>query len=475
MSLLNEIKHNKTLMLTLTVGLFLRVLFVLIGAEFYFSRENIFVDGDTQVWVACIQNLVETGTYTMNPGHEYGYFGRTPGYSFFIGIFYLLTGKNWSAAYPIIGWTQVLLDVIAIYFVYRIGLKLFNGNKKSAIIPAFLYATYPFIIVWNPVVYSESLSIFFLILGIYYFIYEEKKYNYFFAGTFVSLSVLCRPQILLMIAVMGIVIIIRNRKDYSTLLKKSIQFGLAILIVYGSWPIRNYLNYGKVELTHDLRGFEVWGTDALAFREYIYSIKAEWEPQFSSILHNETVVFPKEAYLSKEDSLKLERVVYLSKNCGSGFSHWRGYWKEPVTGENCNEEIKKLYDELRLNQTKHNALNYYVILPLQNLQKAIFKVKLYDTKSTGRKIASLLFIYRTLLIIMGVIGIFLLLKEYEEYRHVAWIILSYFLILYLLICAGTGPDFRNVEMRYFLPADVLLLITASLSLKKILEKTKILV
>ncbi len=466
----NEIKNNKALTLTLIVGLVLRFLFILIGAEYYFNRENIFVDGDTATWAKSIQNFIEHGVYSLNLNHEYGYFGRTPGYSFFIGIFYLLTGKDWNAAYPLIAWTQVFLDVIAIWFIYKIGLKLFNGNAKSAVIPALLYATYPFIIVWNPVVYSESLSIFFLILGVYFFIYEEKKFNYFFAGIFISLSVLCRPQILVLIGISGLIILFKNKRDITALLKKSLQFGLAVILIYGSWPMRNYINYGKIELTHDLRGFEVWGTDALAFREYIYSVKTEWEPQFSSILHNETVTFPKEAYLSKEDSLKLERAVYLSKNCGSGFSHWRGYWKEPVTVGNCNEEIKRLYDELRLNQAKNNPLNYYVILPLQNLKKAILKMKLYDTKSTGRKIASLLFIYRTLLIILGLLGIFLIFKENKKYSYFAWIILSYFLILYLLICAGTGPDFRNIEMRYFLPADVLLLITASVSLKKILEK-----
>lgn len=459
-------------MLTLAAGFVLRILFVLVGAKYYFGRENIFVDGDTQVWVACIQNLIETGTYTMNPGHEYGYFGRTPGYSFFIGIFYLLTGKDWNAAYPVIGWAQVFMDVIAIYFVYKIGLKLFSGDKKAAVIPAFLYATYPFIIVWNPVVYSESLSIFFLILGFYYFIYEEKKFNYFISGVFISLSVLCRPQILLMIGLTGIIIFWKNKKDFTALLKKSFQFGLAVLVVYGSWPIRNYVNYGKIELTHDLRGFEVWGSDALAFREYIYSVKAEWEPQFSDILHNSRVVFPKEAYISEGDSLKLEEAVYLSKNCGSGFSHWRGYWKDPISEGNCNERIQKLYDELRENQVKHNALNYYLILPLKNIQKAIFKLKLYDTKSIGRKIASILFIYRTLLIFLGIIGIFLLFKQNKGNTDIAWIVLSFLLLLYLLICAGTGPDFRNIEMRYFLPADVLLLITASVSLKKISEKFK---
>jgi hypothetical protein len=469
--MLNEIRTNNRLMLTMLVGLILRVLFVLVGAKFYFGRENIFVDGDTQVWVACIQNLIETGTYTMNPGHEYGYFGRTPGYSFFIGIFYLLTGKDWNAAYPLIAWTQVVLDVIAIYFVYKIGLKLLNGDKKSAAIPAFLYATYPFVIVWNPVVYSELLSIFFLIIGLYYFIYEEKKYNYFFAGVFVSLSVLCRPQVLLMIGVMGLVILIKKRKNIYLLFRNLVQFGLAVLIVYGSWPIRNYVNYNKMILTQDLRGWSVADKDWIAFTQYLYSVKAEWQPQFDDLIHNRKVTFPEESYLTTDDSLKLERAIYLSQNCGSSFSNWRGYWKEPITGENCNLEIKQLFDELRMKQITSNPINFYIVLPLKNLSKALFKYKLYDTETIARKLASLLFIFRTLLILLGILGLInaFITKMFSVELAV---VLLYFILLYLSLCFGTGPQFRNIEMRYFLPADVLLLFPTSIVLRNLSEKFK---
>ncbi len=467
--MLSELRTNKNLQIAMLAGLILRVLFVLVGAKYYFGRENIFVDGDTQVWAACIQNLIETGTYTMNPEHEYGYFGRTPGYSFFIGIFYLLTGKEWNAAYPLIAWTQLILDVIAIYFVYKIGLKLFNGNKKSALIPAFLYATYPFIIVWNPVVYSELLSIFFLILGLYYFIYEEKKFNYFFAGAFVSISVLCRPQVMLIIGVMGIVIILQNRKNISTLFKKLFQFGIAVLIFYGSWPIRNYVNYNKIILTQDLRGWNVADKDWIAFTQYLYSVKAEWQPQFDDLIHNKKVVFPKEAYSNKEDSLKLEKAIYLAQNCGSSFSNWRGYWKEPILGKNCNTEIKQLFDELRAKQITRNPVNFYITLPLKNLTKALFKYKLYDTKTLARKIGSLLFIFRTVLIFLGIIGIVILVIKKEKLPNEIFIILFYFILLYFSLCFGTGPQFRNIEMRYFLPADILLLISASISLKKMID------
>jgi hypothetical protein len=255
-------------------------------------------------------------------------------------------------------------------------------------------------------------------------------------------------------------------------LGKTIQFGLLFLFVYLPWPIRNYVNHDKLILTQDLRGIPNWNIDALAFMEYIYSVKAEWEPQFSQIIENQKVIWPKEAYLSKEDSAKLERVTFLSQNCGSGFSHWRGYWKESFTEGNCNEEIKKIYDELRAEQVQKKPFHFWVTLPLLNLKKAIFKLTLYDTKTLARKLASILFVYRTLLILIGVVGCIYLLKSGQPGAYFGGIVLCYFLLLYILLCAGVGPQFRNIEMRYFLPADILLLIPGAFMFNNILERIK---
>lgn len=460
--------ENKGIIIIILLGFLLRCLFVLFGAKAFFGRENIFTDGDTGTWMLSIQNLLEHGIYSMRLDHEYGYFGRTPGYSFFIGIFYLLTGKDWNAAFPIIGWTQLFLDTFAIFVMYRIGMKIFRNDKLSSLILSFLYATYPFIITWNPVVYSESLSIFLLIVGFYFLVSDDIRFHSGWLGIFLSLSVLTRPQVLILLPVVGVFILFKYRKNVNLLVKHTLYYGLTVLIVYGSWPIRNYLNYDKIQFTHDLRSFDVWGPDALAFREYIYTVKAEWEPQFSALVKNERVIFPEIAYRTPDDSLKLEQAVTLSQNCGSGFSYWSKYWKEPITGENCNDEIVRLFNELQDNQKKYNPVNVYLWVPLQNLAKSLFKIKLYNTESLARKIGSLLFLYRTLLIFLGIVGILYLIKSNDSEIGIFYVILGYFVLLYFLLCFGTGPNFRNIEMRYFLPADVLLLIPAAVPLKNVL-------
>lgn len=462
---MNKLFNNKHLIIyILLFGFILRLAFILFGAEIYFNRENIYIDGDTGAWRVAFMNLIEHGIFSVNLQHEYGFFGRLPGYSFFIGIFYFLSGQNWDLAYRLIAWVQILLDIFSILLVYKISLKIFT-NIKIANIASLLYAFYPFIIVWNPVVYSDFMGVFFMILCLYFFVYTDIKFNYFLSGIFLSLAILNRPQIILLAPVFFIYLLIENVHSPKFFIKKSFFLGLALLLIYGAWPIRNYVNYKKIILTQEVKAFRNYDIDLVAYRQYVYSVKTEMEPQFSYLLNNQKVIFPKQAYINKEDSIKLERAIYLCKNCGSSFSYWHGhfhdYWKEPITGENCNEEIAQLFNELRKNQIKNNPLNFYLILPLKNLKKAIFKSQLYDTSTRARKLASLLFFYRTILILLGLFGIILMFKHKVKG---GLIFLLFFLSLYIALCFGTGVNFRSIEIRSFLPADILLLFPVSFTI-----------
>ncbi len=451
------IKKLKPAFLIALIGFFIRVLFIVFFAKYYFGRENIFVDGDTSLWTTMFTNWLETGTLTIDPTHEYGYFGRTPGYTFFIGCFYLISGLKWAVAFKIIAWVQIIIDSIAVYAVFKTSKLLFQ-NHFTSILAGLLYAFYPFIIVWNPVVYSEALSVSSLVIG-FYFLIRNNKYDSIFSGAFISFSILCRPQVLPIILVIGIFYLIQIIQRKHCVFKKSILFFITFIFIYGSWPLRNYINYNKIVLTQDIRSFKTAGEDWLAFTEYIYSVKAEWEPQFTNIITNQPVQFPKIAYINTEDSLKLEKAIYLAKNCGSSFSNWKGYWKEPftVTDSNCNQEIAILFHELKKSQIKTNPLNYYLLVPLQNLKKALFKLTLNNPSSTFVKtISTILFSYRSLLLLLGIFGALFMIKE-NELKLYGLIILGYFLLLYFVLCFGTGAQFRNIEMRYFLQADVLML------------------
>jgi hypothetical protein len=105
-------------------------------------------------------------------------------------------------------------------------------------------------------------------------------------------------------------------------------------------------------------------------------------------------------------------------------------------------------------------------VPLKNLQKAIFKSDLSDNASVARRLGAYLFYYRTLLILSGIVGLLLLLRN-RQTMIMGIFVGAFFGMLYFYLCFGTSPQCRNIEMRYFLQVDVLMLIPAAFFLVKI--------
>lgn len=482
-------KANRSVSKIVLLGLFLRLFFTLVVAPYYFNRTNIYLDNDTTSWMTGLYNLIYNGEFTVMLNFEKASYCRMPGYSLFMApaysivwLAYQLQGidlKNhsemWYSVLKLTAYFQIILDTISIYFIYFISKKV-SKQHIIGIIAAFLYATYPFVIVWNPVCYSEIPSLFFALLALFLSLKSEKKYVLALAGASLGFAVLNRPQFALLAPLMIFFFYQKYNVSFKQHLAKMAVFFMFFTITYGAWPLRNYIRFNKVIITQDLRGYDNWNDDVIAFMQYIYSVKAEWQPQFSDILKNGKVVFPEVSYSTKEDSLKLERAVYLAKNCGRGFSEWAGYWKATIpifdTANDCSMEVALLFNELRQNQIKNHPFNFYVKVPLQNLKKAIFKNDLSDNASAARRLGAYLFYYRTILILLGILGLFMLLKQ-KELRPISFFVGCFFLMLYIYLCFGTSPQCRNIEMRYFLQADVLLLIPAAFVFAKInlIDKT----
>lgn len=457
-----EIIKKNHLLIIILLGLILRIVFIVFIAEPYFNRESIFFDTDTLAWQKCIENLINSGTYTTGVNGE---FSRMPGYPFFMGFIYLIFGKDWTVSLFIIGWIQIILDVFCIYLVYHIS-KNFYDKTRISIISACFYATYPFIIVWNPVAYAEQFSIFLMICSLYFFSkhYKKNKLIYLIiCGLFLAISSLTRPQIIPLVLILALTLILKKTSQIKLNIKKGFLLCCSFIVIFGIWPARNFINHGEFIITKNADGFLSWQEDVISFMQFTYSVKSEWEPQFSSIINNKETSFPEIAYgNSLEDSIKLERAIYLAKNCGSGFSFKTGYWKNKIYPDqkNCNEEISKLFYELRENQMRNNKFNFYVKVPLKNLYKAIFKFRFSENSSKFKKLATILFFWRTFLLIIGIVGALYSFKSDE----LSQISILFMISIYFVLCFGTAPFMRNIEIRYFLPADVLLLFPAAKSL-----------
>jgi hypothetical protein len=431
---------------------------VLFGAQAYFGRANVHVDGDTAAWTVSFLNLLETGAYTANPEHPHGSFARMPAYSFVIGAFYLASGRDLATAYRALAWSQILVDSACVYIFFRMGLTVF-GALRPAIVLGALYASYPFVIVWTPVVYSEALAVNTMIASVYIFAHRRRPLHAAASGGLLGVGVLLRPQLLVMAPLMALSIAYRGNGRSG--LRDAAAFVAGLALVYGPWPVRNYVQHGRLVLTQDISGFKNWAPDVLSFMQYIYSVKAEWEPQFTEIARNQVPRFPPEAYAVAGDGEKLERAVHLAQTCGSGFTRWKQSVRAPLSGPNCDDEIAQLFGELRKSQYRNNPVNAYLKVPFKNLRKAIFKQTLNDTGSTARRLASYFFSYRTVLVLIGLGAAITLLYRGTDATGVIWLSLTYALVWYVLLCAGTLPQLRNIEMRYLLPADILLLVPAA--------------
>jgi hypothetical protein len=108
-----------------------------------------------------------------------------------------------------------------------------------------------------------------------------------------------------------------------------------------------------------------------------------------------------------------------------------------------------------------------VTIPLQKLKKVIFKSQLYDAESTTKRwISTALFGFRTLMIVLGLVGI----AMNSKYKTLNPAFLSAILIFTLTWYFALCVIYRNIEIRYLLPVDTLLLIPAAIPITALLNK-----
>mgnify|MGYP003340288860 CR=1 FL=1 len=133
----------------------------------------------------------------------------------------------------------------------------------------------------------------------------------------------------------------------------------------------------------------------------------------------------------------------------------------------CTDEIAQLWGELKANQVNENKINFYLWVPLGNLKKCFFKSGLYKPSSGIINLMStVLFGYRTFLILLGLLGLFLYCFTKKKLPLLLKLITCYFLLWYF----WNSFVYRNMEIRFLLPADILLLIPAAYVFVFLFEK-----
>lgn len=465
---MQHIPNRNWLPLIIIGGLILRFLFILIGGKYYFGAENFQVQGDTYGWLDSIMNLINHGTYTSDLSVENAAFFRPPGYGFIIGLFYFLSGGKLELGIQLLSYSQIILDTFAIWMVYKISLNI-SKSETSALITSALYAAYPFIIVWTPVLYAEATSVFFLITSLFFLTKEINKKNLILSGLFVAMAVLTRLQCIFIVPAI-LLYLLSSAINLKTLRTKVLPFLVGFTMLYGLWPIRNFIFHDRILLSQDLRVGKHWSPDYLAFMDYIFAVKTDHQPQYQQIIENKVVEWPSTSFGSTADSLLLINTIEKFRTCGTGLSYFKfhaGLISAPIDkSENCDAEIEKNFNLLKKNYIQKFPLDYYLWVPLSNLKKALFKFSLYGDKSGVVKLAaSALFLYRTILVLLGIVLIWMNYTKKWFQPQFGTLAISYFLLWYFFLCFA----YRNIEIRYLLHCDILLLFPVGIYLGKLFK------
>jgi len=465
-----EKNHKRWLAAIILSGLLFRILFLMFGGKFYFGTENFQIQGDTYGWLDSILNLINHGIYTSDLEVKNGAFFRPPGFAFLIGIFYFLCGSDVNSGLQMLSWTQIGLDTLAIWMVFKITFSI-SRNYNTSLIAAALYAIYPFIIVWTPVLYAEATSVFFLITSIFFLTKQNTSgKNSIISGLFAGMAVLTRLQCIFIVPAL-VLYLYKSKTGRFNLKSRMLPFLVSFGLLYGSWPLRNLVFHDRLLFSQDLRVGKHWSPDYMAFMEYIFAVQTDHQPQYKQLTENLVVEWPAASYKIPEDSALLAKTTELFKTCGTGLSHFKfhaGLIKAPVAPDkNCDATIEKNFLKLKESQIKNNAVHYYLLVPLSNLKKSIFKFSLYGDKGFLVKLAgSSLFLYRTFFILLGLLAIILNYKKKWFDPAFGTMAITYFCIWYFFLCFV----YRNIEIRYLLHCDILLLIPSAAFIGSLFKK-----
>ena len=149
------------------------------------------------------------------------------------------------------------------------------------------------IIVWNPVNYSKQFSTFLMISSIYYFFkyFKSEIINTNIFWNNYSICIFNKTSNNTSIWHLGLFIFLKNYKyPYKLSIKLGI-FCLSFLALFTIWPLRNYINHNKVIITKNSDGFKDYDKDVVSFMQYIYCVKTDWDPQYTSIKENKKLFF----------------------------------------------------------------------------------------------------------------------------------------------------------------------------------------
>ena len=189
-------------------------------------------------------SIIEGRGYSM-PRHVISYPGtepplyslREPMLSFFLVPIFFLFGEN----YLIVKFLLAILGSFTAVLLYGLGKEIF-GSEKVALTAALAAACLPELIYWSGYITPETLSVFMLILPIFFLTRSLKnpsRSNIFFAGFFLGLAALTRAQTIIIAPFLLLSFVLVQRYRLKAFRNACFIF-LFFTLTFSPWVIRNF-------------------------------------------------------------------------------------------------------------------------------------------------------------------------------------------------------------------------------------------
>lgn len=202
-------------------------------------------------------HLFNYAVNVMN-GEYYGTSGAywPPGYIFFMGFMFKIFGLPETPNIVSVQIIQSLLDAISAVLIFAIARHMF-AKRTIGIIASLLYALLPAAVMYTGMFYSETLWIFFMLLGIWltFVTAERLTWPYYVVTGFVyGLAALVRPTSLPLVVLAGLLFYMHNiefplRWDWRRLWSRFVAPLLIMVVTIGvtisPWVIRNIIVIGE--------------------------------------------------------------------------------------------------------------------------------------------------------------------------------------------------------------------------------------
>jgi hypothetical protein len=445
---LKKIIDNKPLLIILVSGFVLKLLYLFFIGPAVFPNWTLTTQ-DSFSYTNSFINLVNTGHYTHDPEFIEASYGRLPVVVFLWGLFYMLFGE--TNAFIGVAVFQILLDVLAVYLVYKIFSKLFY--EKMGLIVSFVYAFFPLTIYFVVKTDTEYLALFTIILVFYKLIYFKNDLKDCLSLVLLLIFGFYIRETLLLLIPVSVFYLQRN---FDIGAKKYLLMSLLFVVLYLPWPVRNYMLSEKLVLIKPLSaGYADYQKDMLNYMYWLYAWHCDQPDEYLAYAYKpeREIKFPEDIFANETEKQLAINTIRLGQKCGTSFVVWQRDAGVKTKCYGCYDDlIASSFLLLKDSYRRNHPFNYYIKVPLQNSTKAFFKSSLTNSAAAPESVFKIIMWIRSLLLVIG-FGACFYYRKLDYFK----ITLIFFTVKYIFIVAVL----RQVEMRYLFQADVLIILAAT--------------